>query len=102
MEVAGAALTVFTGFLSDLVANAAVAKKGAESFATNFVADSGSAMANQALHGQKATVGDDLLDGARAAAGTGFHRGRRHLRRYEVAPESGFIWDHLLTRRWAV
>ncbi|MFF8373436.1 WXG100 family type VII secretion target [Streptomyces lydicus] len=123
MEVAGAALSVFTGFLSDLVANAAVAervakicdlvelftsaaekvaalierfaslseetaavverllttgaklagqfaKKGAESFATNFVADSGSAMANQALHGQKVTVGDDLLGGARAAAGT--------------------------------
>ncbi|MFE2161864.1 hypothetical protein ACFW9M_29165 [Streptomyces lydicus] len=37
---------------------------------TNLVADSGSAMANQALHGQKVTVGDGLLGGARVAAGT--------------------------------
>lgn len=123
MEVAGAALSLFTGFVSDLVANAAVAervakivdlvklfttaaekvgalierfaglseetaavverllatgaklsaqfvKKGAESFVTNFAANSGSAMANQALHGDSVTVGDDLAGGARAAAGT--------------------------------
>ncbi|MET7481187.1 WXG100 family type VII secretion target [Streptomyces sp. NPDC005648] len=123
MEIAGAALSFFTGFLSDLVANTAVAtrvarivdlvklftsaaekvtallgkfaelseetaatlekvlttvaritagfaKKGAESFVTNFTADSVSLMANQAVHGQPVTVGDDLTSGSRAAAGT--------------------------------
>ncbi|MGW7579201.1 hypothetical protein [Streptomyces sp. NPDC054765] len=117
------ALSFFTGFLSGLVANAAVAervakvvdlvklftsaaekaaalierfagsieetaavverllttgaklgaqfvKKGAESFVTNCAADSGSAMVNQAVHGQMVTVGDDLLGGARGGAGT--------------------------------
>jgi len=128
MEIAGAALSFFTGFLSDLVANTAVAsriariidlvklftsaaekvaallerfgalteegaaalesvltkvaefsakflKKGAESFATNFVADSGSMMLNQAVHGQNVTVGDDLAGGAWAAGGTAVFTG---------------------------
>ncbi|MFE7858356.1 WXG100 family type VII secretion target [Streptomyces sp. NPDC057403] len=123
MEIAGAALSFFTGFLSDLVANTAVAervakivdlvkvftaaaekvagllerftglsaetvatlervlttvaritadftKTGLESFVTNFAADSGSLMLNQAAHGQPVTVGDDLTAGSRAAAGT--------------------------------
>ncbi|GAB7028553.1 WXG100 family type VII secretion target [Streptomyces sp. NPDC021749] len=123
MEVLGAALSVFTGFVSDLVANAAVAEKvakivnlvklftsaaekvaallerfaglgaetaatlekvltavarfsakfltkGAESFATNFVADSGSLMLNQALNGQPITVGEDFAAGGKAALGT--------------------------------
>ncbi|MCI3277769.1 WXG100 family type VII secretion target [Streptomyces cylindrosporus] len=123
MEIAGAALSFFTGFLSDLVANTAVAervakivdlvrlfesaaekvsalleefaglsaetaatlekvlttvarvtadftKTGLESFTTNFVADSGSLMVNQAVHGQPVTVGADLTAGSRAAAGT--------------------------------
>jgi WXG100 family type VII secretion target len=123
MEVAGAALSFFTGFLSDLVANTAVAEriakvvdlvqlfssaaekvatllerfaalsaeqaatlaevlstvarfgadfatKGAESFATNFVADSGSMMLNQTLSGQPVTVGQDLSTGSREALGT--------------------------------
>ncbi|GAA3060637.1 WXG100-like domain-containing protein [Streptomyces glomeratus] len=123
MEVAGAALSFFTGFLSDLVANTAVAarvarivdlvklftsaaekvaallerfgalseegaaalarvltkvaefsakflKKGAESFATNFVADSGSMMLNQALNGQPITVGQDLSTAGKEALGT--------------------------------
>ncbi|MGW3119728.1 WXG100-like domain-containing protein [Streptomyces sp. NPDC001107] len=128
MEIAGAALSFFTGFLSDLVANTAVATrvarivdlvklftsaaekvaallerfgklteegaeklaqvltkvaefsakfltKGAESFVTNFVADSGSTMLNQAVHGQPVTVGDDLVSGTRAAAGTAVFTG---------------------------
>ncbi|MFF4961402.1 WXG100 family type VII secretion target [Streptomyces sp. NPDC001222] len=124
MEVAGAALSFFTGFLSDLVANTAVAarisrivdlvklftsaaekvaallerfgalseegavklakvaefaakflKKGAESFVTNFVADSGSTMLNQAVNGQPVTVGDDLASGAWAAGGTAVFTG---------------------------
>jgi uncharacterized protein YukE len=119
MEIAGAALSFFTGFLSDLVANTAVAtrvakivdlvklftsaaekvaallerfgalseagaarlakvaefaakflKKGAESFATNFVADSGSMMLNQALNGQPITVGQDITTGSKEALGT--------------------------------
>ncbi|MFI1204664.1 WXG100 family type VII secretion target [Streptomyces sp. BHT-5-2] len=123
MEVLGAALSVFTGFLSDLVANTAVAAKvakvvdlvklftsaaekvaallerfggmsaetaatlekmltavariggkflmkGAESFATNFVADSGSMMINQALTGQPVTVGKDFKTAGKEAAGT--------------------------------
>ncbi|MFJ5531278.1 WXG100 family type VII secretion target [Streptomyces sp. NPDC093261] len=123
MEIAGAALSFFTGFLSDLVANTAVAervakivdlvklftsaaekvadllerftglsaetvatlervlttvaritagftKTGLESFVTNFAADSGSLMLNQAVHGQPVTVGADLTAGSRAAAGT--------------------------------
>jgi hypothetical protein len=123
MEIAGAALSVFTGFLSDLVANTAVVtrvakivdlvklftspaekvaallerftglsaeavagleriltatartaadftKTGLESFATSFAADSGSLMLNQAVHGQRVTVGADLTTGMRAAAGT--------------------------------
>ncbi|MGD3110100.1 WXG100 family type VII secretion target [Streptomyces sp. YGL11-2] len=119
MEVLGAALSVFTGFLSDLVANTAVAAKvakivdlvklftsaaekvaallerfgmmsakgaealstlarfgakflakGAESFATNFVADSGSQMINQALTGQPVTVGDDFATAGKQALGT--------------------------------
>lgn len=123
MEIAGVALSFFTGFISDLVANTAVAervakvvdlvklftsaaervagllerfsglsaemvatlermlagvarvtatfaKTGLESFATNFVADSASLMANQAVHGQPVTVGKDLGDGGWAAAGT--------------------------------
>lgn len=129
MEVAGAVLSVFTGFLSDLVANTAVAervakivdlvaqftsaaekvaallerflglsaetaatlerlltavarisagfaKTGLESFASNFAADSGSLMLNQAVHGQPVTVGDDVRNGAWAAGGTaGFTAG---------------------------
>ncbi|NUP41438.1 MAG: WXG100 family type VII secretion target [Streptomyces sp.] len=124
MEIAGAALSFFTGFLSDLVANTAVAtrvakivdlvklfssaaekvagllerfgklseegaaklakvaefaakflKKGAESFVTNFVADSGSMMVNQAVNGQPVTVGDDLAGGAWAAGGTAVFTG---------------------------
>ncbi|MFF3909763.1 WXG100 family type VII secretion target [Streptomyces sp. NPDC001848] len=123
MEVAGAALSFFTGFLSDLVANTAVAsrvariidlvklftsaaekvaalierfcglaeksaafvekmlttgakvlgnfaEKGLESFATNFVADSGSMMLNQALNGQPITVGEDFATGGKEALGT--------------------------------
>jgi uncharacterized protein YukE len=119
MEVAGVALSFFTGFLSDLVANTAVAAKvakiidlvglftsaaekvaallerfgalseeaaaglttvarvmagvlkdGAETFITNFVADTGSAMANQSVSGQPVTVGADMTGGARAALGT--------------------------------
>ncbi|MGW4518755.1 WXG100 family type VII secretion target [Streptomyces sp. NPDC004393] len=123
MEVAGAALSFFTGFLSDLVANTAVATrvakifdlvklftsaaekvaallerfgtlteeeaaalarvlskvaefsakfltKGAESFATNFVADSGSMMLNQALNGQPITVGQDFSTAGEEALGT--------------------------------
>ncbi|MGW2697988.1 WXG100 family type VII secretion target [Streptomyces sp. NPDC001296] len=123
MEVAGAALSFFTGFLSDLVANTAVAArisrivdlvklftsaaekvadllerfgtlteeeaaalarvlskvaefsakfltKGAESFATNFVADSGSMMLNQALNGQPITVGQDFSTAGEEALGT--------------------------------
>ncbi|WP_258053745.1 WXG100 family type VII secretion target [Streptomyces sp. Ru72] len=123
MEVAGAALSFFTGFLSDLVANTAVAarvarivdlvklftsaaekvaalierfcglaeksaafvekmlttgvkvlgsfaKKGLESFATNFVADSGSMMLNQALNGQPITVEEDFATGGKEALGT--------------------------------
>ncbi|MEK2476451.1 WXG100 family type VII secretion target [Streptomyces noursei] len=119
MEVLGAALSFFTGFLSDLVANAAVAAKVAkimdlvklftsaaekvaellerffgmsaeaaatlekmlvavarvggrfaEGFATNFVADSGSLMINQALNGQPVTVGEDFKTAAKEAAGT--------------------------------
>ncbi|KUN59747.1 hypothetical protein AQJ46_38595 [Streptomyces canus] len=119
MEIAGVALSFFTGFLSDLVANTAVAErvarvvdlvrlftaaaervagllerfgamsaettgtlvrlaswlgrfgvKATESLATNFVADSGSLMLNQAAHGQPATVGDDLENGGWAAFGT--------------------------------
>ncbi|MFF0018283.1 WXG100 family type VII secretion target [Streptomyces sp. NPDC005374] len=119
MEIAGVALSFFTGFLSDLVANAAVAERVAKvvdlvglftsaaervagllercdamsaekaaklakllsglgrftakftsTFATNFVADSGSMMVNQAVHGQPVTVGDDLTYGSRAAVGT--------------------------------
>jgi uncharacterized protein YukE len=123
MEIAGVALSFFTGFLSDLVANTAVAervakivdlvglftsaaervaallerftalsaetvaslervlttvarvtasftKTGLESFTTNFVADSGSMMANQAVNGQPVTVGDDLRNGAWLAGGT--------------------------------
>jgi hypothetical protein len=50
-------------------------KKGAESFATNFVADSGSMMLNQAVHGQNVTVGDDLAGGAWAAGGTAVFTG---------------------------
>ncbi|MFF7191023.1 WXG100 family type VII secretion target [Streptomyces sp. NPDC008222] len=128
MEVAGAALSFFTGFLSDLVANTAVAArisrivdlvklftsaaekvaallerfgalteegaatlarvltkvaqfsakfltKGGESFVTNFAADSGSMMVNQAVHGQPVTVGDDLAGGAWAAGGTAVFTG---------------------------
>jgi uncharacterized protein YukE len=45
-------------------------KKGLESFVTNFVADSGSMMANQALNGQPVTVGTDLASGAWDAGGT--------------------------------
>ncbi|WP_028809836.1 WXG100 family type VII secretion target [Streptomyces sp. 351MFTsu5.1] len=119
MEIAGVALSFFTGFISDLVANTAVAARVARivdlvglftsaaervagllercdalsaekaanlvkllsglgrftarftgTFATNFVADSGSMMLNQAAHGQPVTVGDDLTYGSRAAAGT--------------------------------
>ncbi|MET7689727.1 WXG100 family type VII secretion target [Streptomyces sp. NPDC005483] len=119
MEIAGVALSFFTGFLSDLVANTAVAErvakvvdlvrlftsaaekvggllerlgasgaeqtaklvewlatfgrfsaKATETFVTNFVADSGSLMLNQAVHGQPVTVGDDLRNGGWAAAGT--------------------------------
>ncbi|MGW7573064.1 WXG100-like domain-containing protein [Streptomyces sp. NPDC054765] len=123
MEVLGATLSVFTGFLSDLVANTAVAAKvakivdlvklftsaaekvaallerfagvsaetaatvekmlsavarfsakfltkGAESFATNFVADSGSQMLNQALTGQPVTVGVDFDTASKEALGT--------------------------------
>ncbi|KIZ13733.1 WXG100 family type VII secretion target [Streptomyces natalensis] len=119
MEVLGAALSAFTGFLSDLVANAAVAAKVgkildlvklftsaaekvaallerfggmsaevaatlekmlvavariggkfAESYATNFVADSGSMMLNQALNGQPVTVGNDFHTANREALGT--------------------------------
>ncbi|MGR6971044.1 WXG100 family type VII secretion target [Streptomyces cynarae] len=119
MEVAGAALSFFTGFLSDLVANTAVAarvarivdlvklftsaaekvaallerfgalneagaarlaklaefaakflKKSAEGFVTNFVADSGSMMLNQALNGQPITVGQDFSTGGKEALGT--------------------------------
>ncbi|WP_330266679.1 WXG100 family type VII secretion target [Streptomyces griseorubiginosus] len=123
MEIAGVALSFFTGFISDLVANTAVAervakvvelvrlfsaaaekvggllerftglsaetvatlerglataarisatfaKTGLESFVTNFAADSGSLMLNQAVHGQPVTVGDDLSTGYRAALGT--------------------------------
>ncbi len=119
MEVAGAALSFFTGFLSDLVANTAVAarvakivdlvklftsaaekvaallerfgalneagaarlaklaefaakflKKGAESFVTNFAADSGSTMLNQALNGQPITVGQDFSTAGKEALGT--------------------------------
>lgn len=119
MEIAGVALSFFTGFISDLVANTAVAERVAkvvdlvrlftaaaekvggllerlgavsaetaetlakvfsgvgrfgvkltESFATNFVADSGSLMVNQAVHGQPVTVGSDLADGGWAAVGT--------------------------------
>jgi hypothetical protein len=105
MEIAGAALSFFTGFLSDLVANTAVAERvakivdlvklftsaaekvaallerftglSAETVAslervltTNFAADSGSLMLNQAVHGQPVTVGADLTAGSRAAAGT--------------------------------
>ncbi|MFK0294370.1 WXG100 family type VII secretion target [Streptomyces sp. NPDC090442] len=123
MEVLGLALSAFTGFLSDLVANTAVAakvakvvdlvklfttaaekvaallerfsglseesaaalekvltsiarisgqflKKGAESFATNFVADSGSQMINQALTGQPIDVQQDLATAGKQAAGT--------------------------------
>ena len=50
-------------------------KKGAESFVTNFVADSGSTMLNQAVHGQPVTVGDDLASGAWAAGGTAVFTG---------------------------
>ncbi|WP_406167952.1 WXG100 family type VII secretion target [Streptomyces canus] len=119
MEIAGVALSFFTGFISDLVANTAVAERVAkvvdlvrlftaaaervagllerfgvmsaettgtlvklaswlgrfgvnatESLATNFVADSGSLMLNQAAHGQPVTVGDDLENGGWAAFGT--------------------------------
>ncbi|MFB7634476.1 WXG100 family type VII secretion target [Streptomyces sp. NPDC056149] len=119
MEVLGAALSAFTGFLSDLVANAAVAAKVAkivdlvklftsaaekvaallerfvgmnaeaaatiekilvavariggkfaESYATNFVADSGSLMINQALNGQPVTVGQDFTTANKEALGT--------------------------------
>ncbi|MYT32737.1 MULTISPECIES: WXG100 family type VII secretion target [unclassified Streptomyces] len=119
MEVLGAALSAFTGFLSDLVANAAVAAKVtkimdlvklftsaaekvaallerfggmsaevaatlekmlvavariggkfAESYATNFVADSGSMVINQALSGQPVTVGEDFRVANREALGT--------------------------------
>ncbi|GGX18796.1 WXG100 family type VII secretion target [Streptomyces noursei] len=123
MEVLGAALSFFTGFLSDLVANAAVAAKvakimdlvklftsaaekvaallerfggmsaetaatlermltaiarfsgkflakGVESYATNFVADSGSQMLNQALTGQPVTVGKDFATANQEALGT--------------------------------
>lgn len=123
MEVAGAALSFFTGFISDLVANTAVAakvakilelvkaftaaaekvaellekftslsaetiavleklltavakisgtflEKGLTAFATNFVADSGSMMVNQALSGGGVKYGDDLEGGAWDAAGT--------------------------------
>lgn len=128
MEVLGAALSAFTGFLSDVVANTAVAAKvakivdlvklftsaaekvaallerfggmsaeaaatlekmlttvarlgakfvttTAQSFASNFVADSGSSMLNQALNGQPVTVGDDLVNGSRAALGTAVFTG---------------------------
>ncbi|MFI6442018.1 WXG100 family type VII secretion target [Streptomyces sp. NPDC050759] len=129
MEIAGVALSFFTGFISDLVANTAVAervakvvelvrlfsaaaekvggllerftglsaetvaalerglataarvsakfaKTGLESFVTNFAADSGSMMLNQAVHGQPVTVGDDLRNGAWLAGGTaGFTAG---------------------------
>lgn len=128
MEIAGAALSVFTGFLSDVVANTAVAAKVAkvidlvalftsaaekvadllaefaelgeetaetlkaflttaaklgggfvkstlDSFVTNFVADSGSMMANQALSGQKVSVGTDLTNGAWDAGGTALFTG---------------------------
>ncbi|PBC83908.1 MULTISPECIES: WXG100 family type VII secretion target [unclassified Streptomyces] len=128
MEVLGAALSAFTGFLSDLVANTAVAAKVAkivdlvklftsaaekvaallerfaglsaetaatlekmlstvarlsarfatktgEGFATNFVADSASSMLNQAVTGQRVTVGDDLVGGSRAALGTALFAG---------------------------
>jgi uncharacterized protein YukE len=129
MEIAGVALSFFTGFISDLVANTAVAervakivelvrlfsaaaekvggllerftglsaetvaalerglataarvsakfaKTGLESFVTNFAADSGSLMLNQAVHGQPVTVGDDLRNGAWLAGGTaGFTAG---------------------------
>ncbi|MFC5908465.1 WXG100 family type VII secretion target [Streptacidiphilus monticola] len=123
MEIAGAALSFFTGFLSDLVANAAVAAKvaevaglvekfvaaaervgellgelfrlgeegaaklaqivgklarltvsslgkTAEAFATNFVADAGSEMANEALSGKPVDVGGAMSDGWKEAAGT--------------------------------
>ncbi|QHC26035.1 WXG100 family type VII secretion target [Streptomyces sp. GS7] len=119
MELLGVALSAFTGFVSDLVANTAVAAKvakivdlvklftsaaekvaallerfgmmsakgaealsalarfgakflakGAESFATNFVADSGSLMLNQALTGQPVTVGEDFRTAGKEAAGT--------------------------------
>ena len=119
MEIAGVALSFFTGFISDLVANTAVAERVAkvvdlvrlftaaaervagllerfgamnatqaarlvkvlswvgriggemtETYVTNFVADSGSLMLNQAVHGQSVTVGDDITFGSRAAAGT--------------------------------
>ncbi|MFK0296739.1 hypothetical protein ACIQU6_40585 [Streptomyces sp. NPDC090442] len=45
-------------------------KKGAESFATNFVADSGSQMINQALTGQPIDVQQDLATAGKQAAGT--------------------------------
>ena len=123
MEVAGAVLSIFTGFLSDLVANTAVAAKvakiidlvklfstaadkvgelleeffelseesaatlkavlstvadlsadflkdGAEAFVTNFVADTGSTMASQALSGQSVNVGADTTTGIEDAGGT--------------------------------
>ncbi|WP_042385963.1 WXG100 family type VII secretion target [Streptacidiphilus melanogenes] len=123
MEIAGAALSFFTGFLSDVVANTAVAARVAkiidlvaqftraaekvsevlselfelteegaatltkvltafakisgsalrsagESFAGNFVADTGSMMMNQALSGQKVDVSADAKDGAVEAGGS--------------------------------
>ncbi|MEY9844969.1 WXG100 family type VII secretion target [Streptacidiphilus sp. MAP5-3] len=123
MEVAGAVLSAFTGFLSDLVANTAVAAKVAKivdlvaqfgrvadklsevltelfelseesaatlskvlsalakisgkalgdagkSFAGNFVADTASMAANQALSGQHVNLGADLKDGAVEAGGS--------------------------------
>ncbi|WP_377271521.1 WXG100 family type VII secretion target [Peterkaempfera sp. SMS 1(5)a] len=46
------------------------AKTGLESFATNFAADSGSMMLNQALNGQPVTVGADLGTAGKEALGT--------------------------------
>jgi hypothetical protein len=46
------------------------AKTGLESLTTNFVADTGSAMLNQAVTGQQVDVGADVKGGFRAAAGT--------------------------------
>ncbi|GAA2740517.1 WXG100 family type VII secretion target [Kitasatospora cinereorecta] len=60
----GKVLTTVAKFGADFV------KTTAESFVTNFVADTGSAVANQAVTGQQIDLGADAQNGALAAAGT--------------------------------